>query len=74
MSFLSHPAAPPPAQAQAHAQETQAHALDTTQPGLCTPVEMPPVRILQNPSKDQLLQITSELVDEAAGISSGIIK
>jgi hypothetical protein len=35
---------------------------------------MPPVRVLQNPSKDQLLQITSKLVDEAAGIGSGMIR
>jgi hypothetical protein len=35
---------------------------------------MPPVRKLQHPSSDQLLQIASNLVDEAAGIGSGMIR
>jgi hypothetical protein len=34
---------------------------------------MPPVRVLQYPSREQILQIVSQLDDEASGIGSGTI-
>jgi len=34
---------------------------------------MPPVRVLQHPSREQILEIASQLDDEASGIGSGTI-